>query len=229
MEEPLFDINTVCHMLGTTSRTLRFYEEKGIITSTKINGTIRRKYTQEQVDLIRNVLVLRTLGLSIKDIAELQKESMDLKSAVVSRRAQIFALIDKKNREISLLNEAFAVIESGGNVYQENWLDHISEDNSELMEAARICAEAFVSGDDETFFQYFGQKMREYIPPEVYQKVRVDTLEPLGDYVGFDAAFADKKYPNIVYQKIRYQKLGLKIKFVFHNGKLYGLWFDYYQ
>ena len=229
MEEQLFDINTVCRMLGTTSRTLRFYEQKGIITSTKMDGTIRRKYTQEQVDLIRNVLVLRTLGLSIKDIAQLQKESMDLKSAVVSRRAQIFALIDKKNREISLLNEAFAVIESGGNVYQENWLAHISEDNSKLVENARICAEAFVSGDDETFFQYFGQKMREYIPPEVYQRVRSDTLEPLGEYVGFDTAFTDKKYPNIVYYKIRYQKLGLKIKFVFHNGKLYGLWFDYYQ
>ena len=34
MEQKLLDINTVCRMLGTTSRTLRFYEEKGIIQST---------------------------------------------------------------------------------------------------------------------------------------------------------------------------------------------------
>ena len=32
MEKRLFDIHEVCNMLKTTSRTLRFYEEKHIIT-----------------------------------------------------------------------------------------------------------------------------------------------------------------------------------------------------
>ena len=45
----LFDITAVCKMLGITSRTLRFYEEKGIITSTTIGLSSRRQYTEEQV------------------------------------------------------------------------------------------------------------------------------------------------------------------------------------
>ena len=36
MDKQLYDINTVCKMLGVTSRTLRFWEEKGIICSEKV-------------------------------------------------------------------------------------------------------------------------------------------------------------------------------------------------
>ncbi len=74
MSDKLYDINTVCNMLGTTSRTLRFYEEKQIIKSTKVFDSPRRQYTAEQIDCIRNVLVLRALGLSISDIRDLQKQ-----------------------------------------------------------------------------------------------------------------------------------------------------------
>lgn len=88
MGELLFDINTVCKMLETTSRTLRFYEEKKIISSTKSPYSVRRQYTREQVDIIRNVLVLRALGFSVKDIAELQKEGTDLKNTELDAQLQ---------------------------------------------------------------------------------------------------------------------------------------------
>ena len=38
-KEHLYDITEVCGMMGTTSRTLRFYEEKGIIKSTSSPNT----------------------------------------------------------------------------------------------------------------------------------------------------------------------------------------------
>ena len=64
----LYDITDVCRLLGTTSRTLRFYEQKGIISSTTVGSSARRRYTEEQLVHIKNVLALRTLGLSIKAI-----------------------------------------------------------------------------------------------------------------------------------------------------------------
>ena len=60
----MYDITEVCKMFGTTSRTLRFYEEKGIIQSTTVGISSRRQYTEEQVSIIKNVIVLRALGLS---------------------------------------------------------------------------------------------------------------------------------------------------------------------
>ena len=94
-------------MLGTTSRTLRFYEEKGIIQSTTVGLSSRRQYTEEQISNIKNVLVLRALGLSVKSISELQTKGTDLRDAVLSKRAEIYASIDSRIREINLLNEAF--------------------------------------------------------------------------------------------------------------------------
>lgn len=229
MDETLFDINTVCSMLGTTSRTLRFYEEKKIISSTKNPYSVRRQYTREQIDLIRNVLVLRALGFSVKDIAELQKEGTDLKNAVLLRREQVYELIGRKNREICFLNEALAVIESGGSIYQADWLSQVEKDNSELVLASRKCAEAIVFNRREELYHFFSETMREHLPLEDYKRVREDVMEPLGEYVCFDGEMTDPSFPNIVHQRIRFEKLGLDIKLVFHNGEIYGLWFNYYK
>ena len=83
LNNQFYDINEVCTMLGTTSRTLRFYEEKKIIESTKLKNSNRRQYTQEQIQHIQNVMVLRILGLSIKAISELQQQNNDLKQTFV--------------------------------------------------------------------------------------------------------------------------------------------------
>ena len=69
-ERRLYDITEVCQILETTSRTLRFYEEKKIITSTTTGISARRQYTEEQLLQIKNVLALRKIGLSVKDIAD---------------------------------------------------------------------------------------------------------------------------------------------------------------
>ena len=90
-ENRLYDITEACSILDTTSRTLRFYEEKGIIQSTICGISSRRKYTEEQIYHIRNVLALRALGLSIKTISELQSNNRDLKETILSKRAEILS------------------------------------------------------------------------------------------------------------------------------------------
>ena len=106
----LYDITEVCKMVGTTSRTLRFYEEKGIIQSTTVGNSSRRQYTEEQLSLIKNVFILRTLGLSVKAIAELQNSGTNLKDAVLSKRAEIYASIELRIREINLLFSVSAAL-----------------------------------------------------------------------------------------------------------------------
>ena len=229
MEDTLFDINTVCSMLGTTSRTLRFYEDKKIISSTKHPYSTRRQYTRDQIDLIRNVLVLRELGFSVKDIAELQKDGADLKGAVLARREQVYELIGRKNREVMLLNEALAVIESGGNIYRADWLSQVSKDNTELILISRKCAEAVVFDRSEELYQLFSATIQELQSLEDYKRVRREVMAPLGEYVCFEKEMTDNRFPNIVHQRIKFEKFGLDIKLVFHNGLIYGLWFNYYQ
>ena len=150
-QKSLYDITEVCKMLDTTSRTLRFYEEKGIIQSTTVGISSRRQYTEKQISRIKNVLVLRTLGLSVKAIAELQTKGIDLKDAVLSKRAEIYASIESRIREINLLNEALSALESGKDIFAEDW--HLSSVmNTEEKEIARICTDAILSGATDTLY-----------------------------------------------------------------------------
>lgn len=227
-QKPLYDITEVCKMLSTTSRTLRFYEEKGIIQSTTVGTSSRRQYTEEQLSLVKNVLVLRTLGLSVKAIAELQNSGTDLKEAVLSKRAEIYASIESRVREINLLNEALSALESGKNIFNEDWQLSSAMDAKE-KEIARLCTDAILNGDDNVLYEHLSPRLAQYMPKEVYCVVRKDTLAPPGDFVSIEKTVADDRFSNKLYCFVRYTKLGLKITYVFHGGKIDGLWLGYYD
>ena len=227
-QKQMYDITEVCRMLGTTSRTLRFYEEKGIIQSTTVGTSSRRQYTEEQVSLIKNVLVLRTLGLSVKAIAGLQNSGTDLKEAVLSKRAEIYASIESRVREVNLLNEALSALESGKNIFNEDW-QLSSAMNAEEKEIARLCTDAILNGDDNVLYEHLSPRLAQYMPKDVYCVVRKDTLVPLGDFASIEKTVADDRFSNKLYCFVRYTKLGLKITYVFHGGKIDGLWLGYYD
>ena len=227
-QKQMYDITEICKMLGTTSRTLRFYEEKGIIKSTTVGTSSRRQYTEEQLSLIKNVLVLRTLGLSVKSITELQTKGADLKEVVLSKRAEIYASIESRVREINLLNEALSALESGKNIFSEDWQHPLTLNTTE-KDIAKICTDAILNDDTNVLYEYISPRLSEYMPKDIYHIVRKDTLAPLGDFVSIDKTIADERFPNKLYSFVRYSNLGLKITYVFHGGKIDGLWLGYYN
>lgn len=226
-KEELYDIGEVCKLLGTTSRTLRFYEEKGIISSTDVPFQPRRQYTGAQVDHIRNVLVLRALGISVKAIKALQDNKIDLREAVLSKRAEIAAAMDAKRKELVLLNEALTVIESGNDIFHQKPQKEEPDIEDGLARLANLCANAVIKGDTDLLYQHLSPKMIEYMPRESYEIIRNDTLAPAGKLIAIGRLERDKKYPHILYQYARYEAVGIKIKMVFHHGQLSGLWMGY--
>jgi len=227
-QNSLYDIAEVCKMLGTTSRALRFYEEKGIVKSTTVGISSRRQYTEEQLAIVKNVLVLRTLGLSVKAITDLQKTGTDLKDAVLSKRAEIYASVERRICEINLLNEALSALESGKNIFCDDW-QHSSYMNTEENEIARICTDAVLNGDDNVLYEHFSPRMVQYMPKDVYCVVRKDAFSPLGDFVMIEKTVSDDRFSNRLYSFVRFSKLGLKITYVFYGGKIDGFWLGYYN
>lgn len=224
----LYDIAEVCKMLGTTSRTLRFYEEKGIITSTTEGISPRRRYTEAQISQIRNVLVLRTLGLSIKSITELQAEQSDLKDAVLFRRAEIFAAIERRACEIRRLNEALSALNEGKDIFCETQ-QRPSAPNTEEAQIAQRCAEAIRMGNTKLLYDHLSPNLTEKMSKEMYEQARWDTLSPIGEFVCFDRLTVDEESSNRIYCFLKFSKLGLKISFVFRRKKIEGLWLGYYD
>jgi MerR family transcriptional regulator, repressor of the yfmOP operon len=72
-ETPPLRIGDVAKVTGTTARTLRYYEEIGLLPGAEDRESGRhRVYTQADVDRVREVLRLRDLlGVSLDELREL--------------------------------------------------------------------------------------------------------------------------------------------------------------
>ena len=101
--------------------------------------------------------------------------------------------------------------------------------NKEKNELAAICLGYILSGDTDSLYMHISPRLEEYMPQTVYEKVRKDTLIPLGDLISVQDTVADKDHPDRIRCYVRYSKLGLKVTFVFHEEKIEGLWLGYYN
>ena len=103
--DELFSITELAKVLGITPRTIRFYEDRGLVTPRRVGTT--RVYSHR--DRARMVLVLRgkRLGFSLRDI----KEYLDLYDVEPTHAEQIKVLRDKVRARIHSLEDQKAALE----------------------------------------------------------------------------------------------------------------------
>jgi DNA-binding transcriptional MerR regulator len=68
-------ISEVCEELGATPRALRFYEEQGLIAPTRQNR--HRFYQTKDVERLRAIMRLKSVGLSLREIREVLQSPSD--------------------------------------------------------------------------------------------------------------------------------------------------------
>ncbi len=224
--EKLYDITAVCKELGTTSRTLRHWEEKGIVESTKSPFSNRRQYSEAQIESIKKVIFLRSIGIPITDIQKWQMSGEDIKVFIEERRSRLLSFIERKVQEYERLSDAYMSLCDGNDIFKVKESGVIP--NAEQLRIAGECTVSIISGELAVCLSYFSQKMKDYMPLEVFRKVREDTMKPLGEFSGNYTLEADRKNANVVFARLNYEKLGLYIKYVFSGNVLHGLWFNYY-
>jgi DNA-binding transcriptional MerR regulator len=101
----LFSVSQLARQLGVTARTIRFYEDKNLITPQRAGTT--RVYAHR--DRARLVLILRgkRLGFSLREI----KEFLDLYDADPQHRMQTKQLQNAVRKRLAKLREQRAAIE----------------------------------------------------------------------------------------------------------------------
>lgn len=72
MPEPLaLSIREVCAKSGLTARTVRYYEELGLLPGVRRRAGSRRVYGSDELERLRFIHRLKVLGLSLEEIREL--------------------------------------------------------------------------------------------------------------------------------------------------------------
>lgn len=107
MEGSYMQIGQVAERTGLTQRTLRFYEEKGLLDPpTRMEGGFRL-YSEEDIQRIEHVVQLKQLlGFTLTDI----KEMVEAEEAITALKVQYKELSQQQKEEA--LRRAIKVVET---------------------------------------------------------------------------------------------------------------------
>ena len=95
-----YSINKLAKLAGVSARTLRYYDEIGLLSPERISSNGYRVYGQKEVDLLQQILFYRELGVSLDEIKNIVW-SKDY-DGVVALEGHLSALKAKKE-QITLL------------------------------------------------------------------------------------------------------------------------------
>lgn len=97
----LYKIGLFSQMNKITIKTLRYYDEIGLLKPAHIDEfTGYRYYTADQLPILHEILALRQMGLSLDEISQV-KEGISIESVLVKKKAEILKKISEQTMKLS--------------------------------------------------------------------------------------------------------------------------------
>ncbi|MEN6325505.1 MAG: MerR family transcriptional regulator [Syntrophomonas sp.] len=105
-----YTVQKLGQLAGISSRTIRYYDEIGILKPARINSSGYRLYGQAQVDMLQQILFYRELGISLEEIKNIisapdfdrVKALNEHHEKLLGRREQLNLLIANVEKTIAL-------------------------------------------------------------------------------------------------------------------------------
>lgn len=104
-----YTIKKLGQLAGVSTRTLRYYDEIGILKPARISSSGYRIYGQKEIDILQQILFYRELGFNLSDIREILsspdfdkvKALKEHKKRLIEKRSQIDLLIKNVEKSIA--------------------------------------------------------------------------------------------------------------------------------
>lgn len=111
----MYGIGTVARLAQVSVRTLRHYDEIGLLRPAEVNPqTGYRYYSADQLHRLHRILVLRDLGLPLGEIAELLDEEVtveQLRGILRLRRQQAHSRLELQEQQLARVEARLAHLE----------------------------------------------------------------------------------------------------------------------
>ncbi|SDK00708.1 DNA-binding transcriptional regulator, MerR family [Nonomuraea jiangxiensis] len=106
-----WSIAQVAQMSGVTSRTLRHYDEIGLLPPARVGANGYRYYEEDQLLRLQQILVLRELGLGLAEIKEIVERHTDPVTALREHHRRLLAERDRLNQVAGLVARTIAELQ----------------------------------------------------------------------------------------------------------------------
>ncbi|MCD2462047.1 MerR family transcriptional regulator [Streptomyces sp. NPDC056202] len=106
-----WSIAEVARMSGVTARTLRHYDETGLLPPARIGASGRRYYAERQLLRLQQILVLRALGVGVPEIGRILSEQIDEVDALRGHHQRLLAERDRLDALAGTVSRTIAELE----------------------------------------------------------------------------------------------------------------------
>ncbi|MDD7339323.1 MAG: MerR family transcriptional regulator [Eubacteriales bacterium] len=119
--------NEVQDKTNLSRKAIEYYEEKGLVHPKKLENGYR-DYSDEDVEVLKRISLLRNLGLSISEIALYLDSKEEALASILRRKEHELDICEKrknvlklivKGESVDLINEELAIIEAQETIYDK--------------------------------------------------------------------------------------------------------------
>ena len=140
-------IQDVARLAGVSSRTLRHYDQIGLLPPSGTGTRGLRRYDDAALRRLQRILLLRDLGLPLTDIGRVLDEQADEAGALRRHLDQLRAEQDRLTRQITSVERTVTAIEKGERLMAEEMLDGFDHTQHEEEVTERWGADAYARSD----------------------------------------------------------------------------------
>lgn len=145
--QPEWSIQQLAKLASTTSRTLRHYDEVGLVAPSRVGSNGYRYYDAGSLVRLQRVLLLRELGLGIPAIAELLEGQRDDVAALEGHRRWLETEQDRIARQLASVDDTITRIKNGEQIMADTMFDGFDHTQYKEEVEQRWGAEAYASSD----------------------------------------------------------------------------------
>jgi len=118
-----WSIQDIARLAGTTSRTLRHYDDVGLLEPTRIGSNGYRYYDEHALARLQRILMLRDLGLGIPVIADVLAGQRDNARALLTHLHWLEQEKERLDRQIASVTTTIRKMEGGEQLMAEEMFD----------------------------------------------------------------------------------------------------------
>ena len=96
-DQDVYTTGEIAKMAGVTTRTIRYYDNKGILSPSSHNSSGHRLYTESDFIKLKRILALKYLGLSLEEVKNTESQSFEKEDIISSLRLQKNIMKNKIN------------------------------------------------------------------------------------------------------------------------------------
>lgn len=142
-----WSIQEVAKLAGTTSRTLRHYDDIGLLAPSRIGANGYRYYDDRALVRLQRILLLRELGLGLPAIAEVLAGDAAEAHALGAHLGWLRQEQDRLARQIASVEKTIETLEGGERLMADEMFDGFDHTRYKEEVEQRWGKDAYASGD----------------------------------------------------------------------------------